>query len=90
MFRSIIDFFGMGNTVETIEKEDPMTDSDSEPRAVDIIIDLDAPEYHAYLKDKRKSLSEGALLNDISYLEWRKNNNGIPAETNLVLDQKSG
>ena len=90
MFRSIIDVFGMGNTVETIEKEDPMTDSDSEPGAVDIIIDLDAPEYHAYLKDKRKSLSEGALLNDISYLEWRKNNNGIPAETNLALNEKSG
>lgn len=80
----------MGNTVETIaEKEDPMTDSDSEAGAVDIIIDLDAPEYHEYLKDKRKSLSEGALLNDISYLEWRKSNNAIAAETNLVLDEMS-
>ena len=79
----------MGNLVDSIEAEDPVTDSDSEPGAVDIIIDLDAPEYHEYLKDKRKSLSEGALLNNISYLEWRKNNNGIAAQTNLALNEKS-
>lgn len=79
----------MGNLVDSVEAEDPMTDSDSELGAVDIIIDLDAPEYHEYLKDKRKSLSEGALLNDISYLEWRKNNNGTAAQTTLVLNEKS-
>lgn len=84
------DFYAMGNLVDSIEAEDPMTDSDSEPGAVDIIIDLDAPEYHEYLKEKRKSLSEGALLDDISYLEWRKNNNGTGSQTNLVLDENNG
>lgn len=68
----------MGNLVDSIEAEDPPTDSDSEPSpAVDIVIDLDAPEYHEYLQMKRKSLSEGALLNDINYLEWKKINNGM-------------
>lgn len=71
----------MGNLVDLppIETEEPSSaesaDSESELGAVDMIIDLDAPEYHEYLKAKRKSLSEGAMLNDISYLEWKKNNN---------------
>ncbi|KAJ7337824.1 hypothetical protein OS493_007982 [Desmophyllum pertusum] len=68
----------MGNLVDSIEAEDPPTDSDSEPSpAIDIVIDLDAPEYHEYLQMKRKSLSEGALLNDINYLQWKKINNGM-------------
>ena len=78
----------MGNLVDSVEA-DPMADSDSELGAVDIIIDLDAPEYHEYLKEKRKSLSEGALLNDITYLEWRRNNNGTDSPTNLVLSENN-
>ena len=71
----------MGNLVDLppVETEEPSSaesaDSESELGAVDMIIDLDAPEYREYLKAKRKSLSEGAMLNDISYLEWKKNNN---------------
>lgn len=71
----------MGNLVDLppVEIEEPSSaesvDSESELGAVDMIIDLDAPEYREYLKAKRKSLSEGAMLNDISYLEWKKNNN---------------
>ena len=89
MYRTSNGFFAMGNLVDSIEAEDPVTDSDSEPGTVDIIIDLDAPEYHEYLKEKRKSLSEGALLNDITYLEWRKNNNRTctGSQSNLVLNE---
>lgn len=71
----------MGNFVDTppIEAEEPSvgssSDSDTELGAGDYIIDLDAPEYREYLLERRKSLSEGALLDDITYLDWRRNNN---------------
>lgn len=83
----IIDVFGMGNIVEMIEKEDFMFDLDLELGVVDIIIDLDVFEYYEYFKDKRKSLSEGVFLNDILYLEWRKNNNVIVVEMDFVFDE---
>lgn len=79
--RSNVDFSAMGNFVDTppIEAEEPSvgssSDSDTELGAGDYIIDLDAPEYHEYLLERRKSLSEGALLDDITYLDWRRNNN---------------
>lgn len=90
MYRSSNNFFAMGNLVDSIEAEDPPIDSDSEPGAVDLdIIDLDAPEYHEYLKEKRRSLSEGARLDDISYLEWRRNNNKLGSQANLVVDENN-
>lgn len=89
LFCLIIDVFGMGNIVEMIEKEDFMFDLDLELGVVDIIIDLDVFEYYEYFKDKRKSLSEGVFLNDILYLEWRKNNNVIVVEMDFVFDEQS-
>lgn len=71
----------MGNFVDTppVEAEEPSvgtsSDSDTELRADDYVIDLDAPEYHEYLMERRKSLSEGALLDDVTYLDWKRNNN---------------
>ncbi|CAH3035424.1 unnamed protein product [Pocillopora meandrina] len=71
----------MGNFVDTppVEAEEPSvgtsSDSDTELRADDYVIDLDAPEYHEYLMERKKSLSEGALLDDVTYLDWKRNNN---------------
>ena len=75
------DFSAMGNFVDTppVEAEEPSvgtsSDSDTELRADDYVIDLDAPEYHEYLMERKKSLSEGALLDDVTYLDWKRNNN---------------
>lgn len=84
----------MGNLVDSMDAAQPAegssTDSDyssssdsQEFNADEIIIDLDAPEYHEYLKHKRKiSRSEGNL-NDISYLQWMKTNNVRGSQGNL-------
>ena len=80
----------MGNLVDSGVQpaEEPNTGSQSsieslEFNADEIIIDLDAPEYHQYLKHKRKMSRSEGNLNDISYLQWMKTNNMRGSQINL-------
>lgn len=76
-----VDFSVMGNFVDIllVEVEEFFVgiflDLDMEFRVDDYVIDLDVFEYYEYFMERKKSLSEGVLFDDVIYLDWKRNNN---------------